>query len=139
MRCAPFVILGLVLGGPASGQATRPPIIDMHLHAQSADQQGPPPMAICPLGERVPYVLTGESMIPAYMAAAKEPPCRAPLWSPKTDDELMRKTLEVLERRSIVAVTSGSPDIVDRWKAAPRLSTPSASGSRPGDSRYSGR
>jgi predicted TIM-barrel fold metal-dependent hydrolase len=35
-----------------------------------------------------------------------------------TDDELMRQTLDVLERRNILAVTSGLPDFVDKWKAA---------------------
>ncbi|MCI0636362.1 MAG: amidohydrolase family protein, partial [Actinobacteria bacterium] len=46
------------------------------------------------------------------------PPCREPLVSPATDDELMLRTLEELERLNVVGVLSGPLPVVERWKAA---------------------
>jgi uncharacterized protein len=45
-------------------------------------------------------------------------PCDRPLLSPATDDELLRRTLEVMERRNIIGVVSGPLDVVRRWRAA---------------------
>ncbi len=47
---------------------------------------------------------------------AVDPYCEDPIWSPTTDDEVMRKTLEILERRNIIGVTSGP--LVDRYRSA---------------------
>ena len=52
------------------------------------------------------------------MAMLKQPPCEDPVWSPETDEELMRQTLDVLERRNIVGILSGTPDRVAAWTAA---------------------
>ncbi len=38
---------GLFLALPQLSAQERLPIIDMHLHAHAADEQGPPPLAIC--------------------------------------------------------------------------------------------
>jgi uncharacterized protein len=90
----------------------------MHLHAMSADQQGPPPLAMCtpmkfpawdPSG---PYGRT-------FMARQKKPPCPDPVWSPETDAELMNQTIEAMNRLNIVGVLSGpEPDRVAAWMAA---------------------
>jgi predicted TIM-barrel fold metal-dependent hydrolase len=48
----------------------------------------------------------------------KQPPCDDPVWSPETDEELMLQTIEVMERRNIVGVLSGTPDRVAAWMAA---------------------
>lgn len=94
----------------------RQPIIDMHLHALHADDQGPPPVAIC-----APYVTfpTRDARWDAQKYAAEftqRPDCPRPLWSAKTDEELMRKSLEVMARRNITGVASGPADLVAKWR-----------------------
>ena len=42
----------------------------------------------------------------------------ATVWSPETDEELMRQTIEVLERRNIIGVLSGTLERVATWRAA---------------------
>jgi hypothetical protein len=46
----------------------------------------------------------------------KAPPCTNPLKGADTDDALMKATFEILERRNIIAVTSGP--VLERWRAA---------------------
>lgn len=97
--------------------ADRLPIIDMHLHAFPADAQGPPPLAMCtPMtfpawDQRQPYGAQ-------FMQMAKQPACDDPVWSPATDEELLQQTLEVMERRNIIGVLSGTPERVQQWIAA---------------------
>jgi predicted TIM-barrel fold metal-dependent hydrolase len=99
-------------------QDVPPPIIDMHLHAGPANAQGPPPRRICaPFSgflARDPRWTTQEYRTELQ----KHTECARPLMSAATDDELMRESLAVLERRNIYAVTSGPWDYVRRWKAA---------------------
>ncbi|HEU0224951.1 MAG TPA: amidohydrolase family protein [Steroidobacteraceae bacterium] len=104
----------------ASGLAlaeTPPPILDMHLHASSADANGPPPLAICapfpeyPLADGRPW---GER----FLAWQKQPPCADPVWSPETDEALMRQTIAVMERRNVYGVLSGTPARVQQWRGA---------------------
>ena len=92
------------------------PIIDMHLHAYRANAQGPPPIAIC---APFPYWPDRDLRAPSLdyvMTFLKKPVCKKPLWSPMTDQELMTQSLDILERRNIVAVASGELDVVEKWK-----------------------
>jgi uncharacterized protein len=95
---------------------TPPPIIDMHLHAMRATAQGPPPLGMCMPVESFPVVETGGNWPEAFMAMLKNPPCDNPVWSPDSDKGLMEETFAIMERRNVIAVTSGSE--VDIWKAA---------------------
>lgn len=111
----PFLCL-ILLMAPAGAQ-DRLPILDMHLHALAADQQGPPPLGMCtPIPEfpawdpATPYGAT-------FMAMLKNPACDNPVWSPMTDEEVMTQTLEVMERRNIVGVLSGTTERVATWMA----------------------
>lgn len=114
----PSLLLGM-LASLASAQE-RLPIIDMHLHALSADHQGPPPVAICTPIDPFPTWDPAQPYGATFMAMLKQPPCDDPVWSPETDEELMVQTIEVMERRNIVGVLSGTPDRVAAWmKAAP--------------------
>jgi predicted TIM-barrel fold metal-dependent hydrolase len=55
------------------------------------------------------------------VARNKKPPCADPIWSPTTDDEVMKQTLAIAERRNIVGVLSGPAARVAAWvKANPR-------------------
>jgi predicted TIM-barrel fold metal-dependent hydrolase len=114
---SPVFLLLNALPAPAQ---SRPPIIDMHLHASAADNQGPPPLAMCtPFQTLVPWD-PAEPFATMFMARLKQPSCPDPVWSPKTDQELMNQTIEVLNRRNIFGVLSGTPERVATWvKAAP--------------------
>ena len=95
----------------------RLPIIDIHMHAMAADDQGPPPLAMCtPMefpvwDQNQPYGMT-------FMSMQKAPECTDPVWSPETDEELMNQTIEVMERLNIVGVLSGNePERIASWMA----------------------
>lgn len=126
MRSALLAAIIVVLTlAPATTQVTRLPVIDMHMHAMRADEQGPPPLGVCtPIPEfpawdpRLPY---GE----VFLALFKKPPCPDPVWSPSTDDELRDATIAAARRGQITGVLSGPPDLVDAWtQAAPGIFLP---------------
>lgn len=116
MRLLVFVMLVLF---PAAARAQeRLPIIDMHLHAMAADDQGPPPVAIC---TPFPQFEAWDQQVPLgdqFMTLLKRPPCADPVWSPQTDEALMRETIGVMERLNMVGVLSGSPERVAAWRRA---------------------
>lgn len=51
-----------------------------------------------------------------FLEGFKSPPRADRIWSPATDDELMKQTLEILLRRNRVGVTSGS--LTEKYRAA---------------------
>ena len=96
------------------------PIIDMHMHALAADQQGPPPLAMCTPIPEFPAWDPAKPYGATFMAMMKNPPCDDPVWSPETDEELKRQTIEVMERHNIYGVLSGTQERVATWsKDAP--------------------
>jgi predicted TIM-barrel fold metal-dependent hydrolase len=116
-RSRPAVLAVILAAAPALGQGP-PPVIDVHLHALPADAQGPPPLAMC---TPVTPGLYWDQRAPwpeRFMATFKEPPCSDPVWSPETDEELMRRTLAVMQRRNVIGVASGPAELVARWRAA---------------------
>jgi uncharacterized protein len=102
----------------AAQTATEPPlpIIDMHLHASTATSQGPPPLAFCLPVTSWPAGDARREWGEIFLDWQKSPQCEQPIWSGETDDEIMRRTLEVLQRRNIIGVTSGP--LLDRYYAA---------------------
>ena len=113
----PLLAGALLLAGTAAAQE-RPPVIDLHLHALAADDQGPPPLGVCFQRGNWPVWDQARSWPEVLMAHAKNPPCDDPIWSPLTDDELVTETLDVLRRANVTAVVSGSPERVRRWREA---------------------
>jgi hypothetical protein len=117
-----------LLAPDVSGQRAPEPIIDMHMHALAADEQGPPPLGMCtPFPEyfawdpRTPYP-------DQFLAKFKKPTCADPVWSPMTDRELMDQTLTIADRRNITGVLSGPAAHVDAWiKARPERFIPALS------------
>ena len=107
-----------LLAAPAAAQE-RPPILDVHLHAYPADHLGPPPLAMCTPIDPMPRWDPAEPYGAVFMAMLKQPPCEDPVWSPLTDEEVMTKTIEVMERLNVIGVVSGyEPDRVASWKQA---------------------
>ena len=119
MRTLASCLLLALLASSAVAQE-RLPIIDMHLHAAPADSQGPPPLGMCtPFPEFQAWDPGSGPYGPAFLAQFKDPACDDPVWSPATDEEVMRQTIEVMERRNIYGVLSeGSPAPVAAWMAA---------------------
>jgi predicted TIM-barrel fold metal-dependent hydrolase len=108
---------------PVVAQTARPPIIDMHMHAMRADDQGPPPLGVCQ-GNVIPVIVQGRPWADTFMAWLKKPPCSDPIWSPMTDRELMDRSLAAMRRRNVFGVVSGV--MLDEWrKAAPDRVIPS--------------
>ena len=94
----------------------RPPIIDMHMHALAADEQGPPPLGMCtPIrgfdawDQRRPWP-------EQFLERFQHPPCPDPIWSPRTDDEVRSRTLAVMERLNVIGVLSGGENRVEAWR-----------------------
>ncbi|MFW6089747.1 MAG: amidohydrolase family protein [Gemmatimonadota bacterium] len=117
----------------------RPPILDMHMHAFAVDAMGPPPLAICAPFEEWPVWDQRQPYGATFMGVSKEPTCENPVWSPETDGELMRQTIEVMERRNIVGVLSGAAEMVAKWReAAPGRFIPSLGFTVATDTVFSG-
>ena len=113
-----LVLLALCVPLHATAQE-RPPIIDMHLHALAADDNGPPPMALCvPFLSYLPPLDPMQSWVEVFMAAVRNPSCPDPIWSPETEEALLAETVAVVERFNLVGVLSGEPERVLRWTAA---------------------
>lgn len=109
-------------------QAQKPlPVIDMHLHASSADENGPPPLGLCiPMVRYMPSFESSQQWTAAFLAGLKSPPCSDPIWSPLTDEALKIATIEVLQRRNIIGVLSGPPErVLDWFESAPDHFIPS--------------
>lgn len=118
MRRATFFVLSLAFAPAAdlAGQS-RPPIVDMHLHALPADAQGPPPLGFCAPFESLPSFDPGaESFGEVFLDGFKDPECEDPIWSPETDEGVMRETLAALARFNVIGVTSGP--LVTAYEAA---------------------
>lgn len=118
----------ILLADPVRGQDHRPlPIIDMHLHALAADDNGPPPLALCvPLLPHMPPLDPRQDWVEVFIAALKNPACAEPIWSPTTEEELRDETIDVLRRRNVIGVLSGDVTRVLHWhQAAPERFIPS--------------
>lgn len=94
------------------------PVIDMHLHALHANDQGP---ALLSIG--APFRDLGindpeDDFREVFMKALK-----TKMWadhyitSPSTDDSLKQMTLSALRRNNVYAVTSGEIETVRKWKS----------------------
>lgn len=96
---------------PAAALAQSPPIIDMHLHALPADWFGPPPVPIC-VGGQFPFMDPGRQQVTDLEH------CESPLGSTVSTEDIMLKTLEVMERHNVIGLASGPPALVRRWREA---------------------
>ena len=110
-------VLLIVFAAPAYSEEPLP-IIDMHVHALPADVYGPPPVAMCAPFETFPAWDPAQPYGALFMAMQKQPPCENPVWSPETDEAVMTETVEIMQRRNIVGVLSGTPERVATWMTA---------------------
>jgi predicted TIM-barrel fold metal-dependent hydrolase len=126
---AGLFVAAAAVGGTLSAQPpSPPPIIDMHMHALAADEQGPPPLGMCtPFPEYAAWD-PKTSFPDQFLSRLKKPACTDPVWSPMTDEDVMTQTLAIADRRNIIGVLSGSAERVDAWmKARPARFIPALS------------
>lgn len=98
----------------AATAQTRPPIIDMHLHAHSlADYGGGG--NVCTNDQTITF--PGVDPLQA-ITLDKVFSCLHPLPAPSSDEAVMADSLALLERYNIVAVTSGAFQKVSEWHRA---------------------
>lgn len=95
--------------------AQRAPIIDVHLHAVGAADQGPPPAFACPGTGTLPAPRRADSTGLAELMA-----CARPLRSATDDESIRRRTVALMARYNVRGVLSGERDKVEAWmRAAP--------------------
>ena len=101
-----------------------PAIIDMHLHAHTLAEYGGG-VRVCMNDEPVEF----PGVDPRQpITVESESRCAHPRASSSSDDAVMRESLAALERRNILAVTSGPLEAVLRWRvAAPQRIVPAIS------------
>ncbi|MBL0923371.1 MAG: amidohydrolase family protein [Sphingomonadaceae bacterium] len=122
MRFRSFILsgaLGLaVLAGSADAKPSagyKGPIIDTHLHAFAVDFRGPAPTAVCVgINTALPELKDGK-WLEWYLDFVKNPRCKNPIWSPKTDDELRDQTIAEMKRLNVTGIVSGPPDRVAQY------------------------
>lgn len=97
--------------------ASPPPIIDVHVHASSISDfeklMGKAPIPHCVPMTDYPVPKAGSSWREIFQS--KDNPCKA-IWSPVTNEELLKKNLEILKRRNVFAVTGGP--LLSEWRKA---------------------
>lgn len=113
-----FRLLGAVLcAAVAVPAAARSPIIDMHMHASAADEQGPPPLALCTPIDPMP-VWNQRQPYPEFLIGYfKHPPCKDPIWSPTTDREIMERSLAAMRRHNVIGVVNDANKRARAWQA----------------------
>lgn len=120
MKNIALVFIGSLLYLGANSQAKKPlPVIDMHLHALHANDQGPAPVKIgAPFTNwgwhdpRMPYINTVMQVFKTGEWSGVN------LTSPTTDDSLQTLTIAALNKLNVYGVISGNIDVVRKWKAA---------------------
>lgn len=117
MNRFPGALLALGLG-TISVAGSPPPVIDMHLHALPFEAQGPPPVGMCTPFEAMPRWDQQGPYADVIMGSFKNPPCDDPVWSPTSDEELLRRSLADMEAHNVYGVLSGPADKLDAWIAA---------------------
>lgn len=103
------------------------PVIDVHLHADSAGQNGPPGQSICPKEGPLEYIRfdARSDWREALVKRGFDPPCEAPLIGAANDDALRDQTIAQMRERNVRGFASGPAEFVEDWvNAAPELFWP---------------
>lgn len=112
MRLVVSVVLCLL---PAIFAHSQQPIIDMHLHALSANYAGPVRTAHCVSPDRMITWDQREQYGEAWGRRITEPDCDNPVWAPETDEAVMAQTIAALNEMNVYGVVSGSPSLVQNY------------------------
>lgn len=106
-------------GGGQRGDVSRPPIIDTHMHAVPADYFGKPPTTMCSTGMTFPWVDPKALKAPISRCDGPE------FESAASEEEIIRRTVAVMEQYNITGVVSASAtgvssplERLERWQTA---------------------
>jgi len=120
--CLFLTIVMLLCATRVWSQNSAEPIIDMHLHAMHADELGTPPLFLCAPFPMWPLKDTQEEAQSYFARVQNKPVCPSPLRSGASDKDLMQRTITILEKRNVYAVTnavsSDALELVEKWKKA---------------------
>ena len=94
---------------------TRPPVLDMHMHAREAAHYGATGLPLCAPVTRMPRWDPRDAFGADTTAPAL---CATPLISPATDSALLRATLASMKRYNVIGVLGGTPELVAEWRRA---------------------
>ncbi|MFP4004073.1 MAG: amidohydrolase family protein [Alphaproteobacteria bacterium] len=118
LSCGMLIASGLVAACEDSNQ-TLSPVIDVHVHADPVQEFGPPGQSFCLPFPGLPPLDAGKAKWPDYFFdMLRNPPCDNATPAAATDEELMRDTLAVLERRNVIGVVGGPVEHVAKWREA---------------------
>lgn len=117
-----LLLLLLSCDSPGDTETTDPasyqgPIIDLHLHADAIEDFGPDPVAMCiPLSTMIPHYDPRDNWMEVWQGKLLNPACDEPLWSPETNEELVRQFGEQLKKHHAIGYFSGRPDRLQAWQ-----------------------
>ncbi|MBN4053547.1 amidohydrolase family protein [Haliea sp. AH-315-K21] len=112
MKTFCLLVIGLFSTTCVYSQA---PIIDMHLHAFSADFSGPIRTGHCVSPDSMMAWDQRENFAEAWSRLLTDLSCTDPVWAPETDAEIMSDTIAVLNKLNIFGVASGTPELVQNY------------------------
>ena len=119
VACLVLTMVLLLCATSLCSQNSAEPIIDIHLHAKHADELGPPPLYLCAPFLTWPVKDAQEDPQTYFARVQIKPACPSPLRSGSNDEDLMRRTLAILETRNVtIAVTDGDLEVMENWKQA---------------------
>jgi predicted TIM-barrel fold metal-dependent hydrolase len=116
MRIALALLAALVASAPVT--AAPLPIIDVHLHAEAADEEGPPGQSVCAPYDIWPARDPGQPIQRYLDDLFKTPGCAHPIKSGATDKEVRDISIAKLELYNITAIASGMPQMVEQYRQA---------------------
>lgn len=94
------------------------PVIDVHLHAARAGDNGPPGGAVCE-GMAADLRYTGEEPWPVYFTRlTMEPRCARFVRGPMTDAEVLEQTVAAMRERQVIGILSSDAEGFATWSAA---------------------
>lgn len=114
LRTSVFV-LALIASAKVASAQHRAPVLDMHMHAREAAHYGGTGLFMCAPVTRMPR---WDQRMPFGEDTTAPPPCTKPMFSPKTDAEVLRATIASMTRHNVFGVLGGRPDLVAEWQRA---------------------
>ena len=112
-----ILLLAVMVMPWAAPALSRPPIIDMHLHARRAAYAGDDPIPMCTPFPVMPRWNNARPPGEGFESNVI-PPCAHPIPAARTDEAVMRETIAVMERRNIIGMVSGEPELMEVWRRA---------------------
>ena len=107
-----FAFISALILSPLQVHAQTLPILDMHLHARGTVFIAANPYPMCAPFQQVPYWDPKTQELQGGFV------CPQPIPPGETEAEVMRQTIAVMQRRNIIGMVSGEPELMATWKAA---------------------